>query len=548
MPATSLARSFLLHAVCAKTLLFLSFAGVSNNQTNSPEVATGSIAFVFVLQCLTGAHGAFDRRHHRCASLTRSSTRCCSRAVAVIRLQIQEQIVDVPVPQIKKEIVEIVAGEVVCNARTGVRRQHGWTCTYIELIVDVPVPRIHEQIVDVIKVIPEEWMSKRIVQQIVDVRVPQIPKQIVEVMLTSNAFFFLLTACGKGGCGRHVPHVLPHSPPPHARVVSECKRWNLEHVVLDVFSHFTVGKVQDWWLFVSCRGSRSPNSPFALSRLANLTHAVAARLSLSVPTWQHVYRRVLRELDIDFEPGKKWTLQFLRSLQLSWKLAATCTRSRPSEADIARERKLLQLRVIYLSACFGKSQDRKWNLDETVVRMIPAGERGWTKRSESTDVFASRAFVTVTLAANTRGGMWTQIVYEEKTDRVRPHGPLFPRQLVSHSPTHWITQNALLDMIDAIDANMNARRDAEQRNFIAYAQPLDRAHMRAFKSSIRQEVAKHFAELFLEVESNFERANHHIGAPTAAALIRAHSSTERRQPATSRCWLALHRLERGGAA
>ena len=60
-------------------------------------------------------------------------------AVAVIRLQIQEQIVDVPVPQIKEEIVEIVAGEVVCNARTGVRRQHGWTC-----------PRSPEQNVEVI--------------------------------------------------------------------------------------------------------------------------------------------------------------------------------------------------------------------------------------------------------------------------------------------------------------------------------------------------------------------------------------------------------------
>ena len=35
----------------------------------------------FVLQCLTGVHGAFDRRHHRCASGTRSSTCCCSRVV-----------------------------------------------------------------------------------------------------------------------------------------------------------------------------------------------------------------------------------------------------------------------------------------------------------------------------------------------------------------------------------------------------------------------------------------------------------------------------------
>ena len=38
------------------------------------------------------------------------------------------QVVDVPVPQILEEIVELV-GEVVCNARTGVRRQDGWTCT-----------------------------------------------------------------------------------------------------------------------------------------------------------------------------------------------------------------------------------------------------------------------------------------------------------------------------------------------------------------------------------------------------------------------------------
>ena len=57
------------------------------------------------------------------------------------------------------------------------------------------------------------------------------------------------------------------------------------------------------------------------------------------------------------------------------------------------------------------------------------------------------------------------------------------------------TQDAFLDMIDAIDADMNARPgDAEQRNCTAYTQPLDQAYMQAFKNSIRSEVAKHFAE------------------------------------------------------
>ena len=40
-----------------------------------------------------------------------------------------EQVVDVPVLWFMEEIVKLVVGEVVCNARTGVRRQHGWTCT-----------------------------------------------------------------------------------------------------------------------------------------------------------------------------------------------------------------------------------------------------------------------------------------------------------------------------------------------------------------------------------------------------------------------------------
>ena len=161
---------------------------------------------------------------------------------------------------------------------------------------------------------------------------------------------------------------------------------------------------------------------------------------------------MLHELDIEFEPTRLWTKQFLHSLQLSLKLAATCTRHRPSEAGIARKRNLLQLRVIFQCDCHKISQDRIWNLDETAVRMVPSGERGWTKKGESAHVFASRAFVTVTLAPNMRGGMWTQIVYEEKTDRV--HGPLFPRT--------GSRRTLFLDMIDAIDADMHARPgDAE---------------------------------------------------------------------------------------
>ena len=44
----------------------------------------------------------------------------------------------------------------------------------------------------------------------------------------------------------------------NARFDSECKRWNLEHVVLDLFSHFTMGNIR-WSLsaHVQCSLSRS---------------------------------------------------------------------------------------------------------------------------------------------------------------------------------------------------------------------------------------------------------------------------------------------------
>ena len=76
-----------------------------------------------------------------------------------------------------------------------------------------------------------------------------------------------------GSCGLHGKSVLRHSLR-HTQLLvdSDCKRWNLEHVVLDLFSHFTLGKIQ-WlshvvldlvlhsktveilWLSVSCQSS-----------------------------------------------------------------------------------------------------------------------------------------------------------------------------------------------------------------------------------------------------------------------------------------------------
>ena len=70
------------------------------------------------------------------------------------------------------------------------------------------------------------------------------------------------------------------------------------------------------------------------------------------------------------------------------------------------------------------------------MRIVPSGERGWTQKTESAYVFASRAFVTVKLlAANMRER------HVDADQSVR--GPSVPS--VAHSPTHWITPRGTLE-------------------------------------------------------------------------------------------------------
>ena len=100
----------------------------------------------------------------------------------------------------------------------------------MEQIVADPVP----QILNGVQHVPRERLKYRVVEQVVDVSVPQIWEQsvdVIKVILQEQCqrmrFFFSLDSVWGGSCGRHVPHVLPHSQLPHARVDSECKRWNV---------------------------------------------------------------------------------------------------------------------------------------------------------------------------------------------------------------------------------------------------------------------------------------------------------------------------------
>ena len=116
------------------------------------------------------------------------------------------------------------------------------------------------------------------------------------------------------------------------------------------------------------------------------------------------------------------------------------------------QRNLLRLRVIYLCDRFGISQDRVWNLDETAVRMVPAGE---CEGRISPCLRLARLRHGHTCCEHERRHLDTECLRGEDRPRAPSRTTLSAPAGVplADALDH---QEALLDMIDAIDTDMNA--------------------------------------------------------------------------------------------
>jgi len=89
-----------------------------------------------------------------------------------------EQVVDVPVPQVVEEVIEVA--KVIPQERVQQRTVEQVVDVpvpqiveeILEQVVDVPVPQVVEEVVEIAKVIPQERVQQRTVEQVVDVPVP----------------------------------------------------------------------------------------------------------------------------------------------------------------------------------------------------------------------------------------------------------------------------------------------------------------------------------------------------------------------------------------
>ena len=88
-----------------------------------------------------------------------------------IREGIDEEIIDISVPQVMEETVEAVKL---------IPQDKVQNCT-LEQIVAVPLPRIREETGEVIQLLSQDRVSDQVIEQIIDCSVPQIREPSVEV-------------------------------------------------------------------------------------------------------------------------------------------------------------------------------------------------------------------------------------------------------------------------------------------------------------------------------------------------------------------------------
>ena len=86
--------------------------------------------------------------------------------------RIMREIVDVEVPQIQEDTVEVIQPTL----------QERFSERIVEQIINVPVPQIQEQSVDVVNYIPHERVPQSTVNQIVETPVPQLVEDTVNVI------------------------------------------------------------------------------------------------------------------------------------------------------------------------------------------------------------------------------------------------------------------------------------------------------------------------------------------------------------------------------
>ena len=100
--------------------------------------------------------------------------RTCAKVVRFgsrehVQQRSDEQIVDLPLPQITEEIVEVVR----FGSREHVQQRSD------EQIVELPLPQITEEIVEVVRFGSREHVQQRSDEQIVELPLPQITEEIV---------------------------------------------------------------------------------------------------------------------------------------------------------------------------------------------------------------------------------------------------------------------------------------------------------------------------------------------------------------------------------
>jgi hypothetical protein len=282
-------------------------------------------------------------------------------------------------------------------------------------------------------------------------------------------------------------------------------------------------------------------SSVALMKLADIARATSIAVPVSAPVYLKIFEEQLQVMEIDLKLHLHWVQSFLRELGLTWGRSSGDAAKQDDPDSIEEARENFRLKIVFIRHKHDISADRVVNIDQTSVRVLPTGFKGWKAKGTNPKwAVDSKRQVTVTLACfMERPEIYGQIVFNGKTAAVHPAGNVPDELLFSHSENHWSSAETMHELVTFLDGKINAEEDDAERPWIMSldvapvhvgkefralladnfawvrtpyvkpkmtfcSQPLDLTYMRSFKCALANAASMDFAR---QVVAGFDEEN-----------------------------------------
>ena len=285
---------------------------------------------------------------------------------------------------------------------------------------------------------------------------------------------------------------------------------------------------------------------------------------------QPIFNRVAEQHGVTRRFGKRWICHFLRCVSFKYRVASGGTKKTTDPKLVDTHVDKLRLRLMYYVTEYGVHPSCIMNMDETAVKLLGLGHRGWATPKQDGRVrfigAADKRSLTISTVVTMTGTIMAQPIVEGATKRVVQDLPQHENISYTFSESHWCTQSTCQPWCSGAKKGFlhwvllwdcaSVHRKASLLEWIRTAhpechvlfipggytaelQPADIAIQQPLKHSIKQQAMQFFAESVCRDEAVLDLRLNTMKRLMAHWFLHACAEVQKNTSITAKAWRHL---------